>query len=217
MLFVSILLDMPSVNECSKNVKFIVGFTSLLPGIIILLIAICLAIILSLFLEWIVHILKTNIILPIMNKDIKKISLLLLVTWSSLLFWSIILFEGDNVAFVLGLFQIFFTIVSIVFMSKNDMTKFRYNLNIVIIFGVTIFFVDIFKNKNGLTTFGIISFLSITFYPTYFILKKTKKIYKKYLENKTLQHNMMPREPPAIYACGNIELYKNIYAASTPH
>jgi len=38
-------------------------------------------------------------------------------------------------------------------------------------------------------------------------MKKSKKIYKKYMTNRLLLHNMMPKEPPAIYASGEIYNY----------
>jgi len=77
---------------------------------------------------------------------------------------------------------------------------------LVIILSLVIYFLDVFYSKDGLTLYGIISFTSIGFYPSYFFLKKTKKIYKNYLSNRAMKPQLMPTEPPAICASGQVQI-----------
>lgn len=91
---------------------------------------------------------------------------------------------------------------------KKYYDKLKYCLNILVLMSISIYFFEIFGSENGLTQCGIISFSSAGFYPSFFAMKKCKKIYKNYLADRSLQPQLMPTEPPAICASGEVELYK---------
>jgi len=203
LLFVSLTMPDSSFRKCSNNIISIICFTSLFTEIIIFSLLI-LSLTFSIgLLDLIFKLFKEYIILPLIHRNIQKISLFFLIAWNGLLIWSLI-YVYENVIFALGILQIFFVFSSLILLKLKKIDYFKFNINVVIILGITIYFLQVFKSKYGLTTFGIISFTSIGFYPIYFIMKKSKKIYKKYITNRSLWHNMMPKEPPAIYASGEI-------------
>jgi len=206
LLFVSLTMPDSSFRKCSNNIISIICFTSLFTEIIIFSLLI-LSLTFSIgLLDLIFKLFKEYIILPLIHRNIQKISLFFLIAWNGLLIWSLI-YVYENVIVALGILQIFFVFSSLILLKLKRIDYFKFNINVVIILGITIYFLQVFNSKYGLTTFGIISFLSIGFYPMYFIMKRSKKIYKKYMTNRLLLHNMMPKEPPAIYASGEIYNY----------
>lgn len=208
-LFGSLIIPQSFLLECSKNITVIIAISAIFPEIITLIILILSGVFLFIFLEIVLFLLKKFVILPIIQKDISKISLLGLFIWNTLLIWSLIQFEKDTLIISLGIFQILFTFISMHFLHKRN-NRVRFLLQIVTLFGVTIYFLSIYYSKYGWTVFGIISFLSICFGPFYYFIKKSKKIFKRYLENRASFHTRMPEEPPAIYASGEIEVYKKL-------
>ena len=201
-LFYSIMIPESIVKGCSKNVIFTVLVTSLITELILLGLVLLSLIGVFILLESIFHLVKHLIILPIIQKNLRQIFMLFLTAWLGLLIWSIIVFEKNSALLSLGIIQIFFVSMSMYFLDKNYTTSFRKYFRIVTILGIAIFIMDIILNR--LTIFGIISFLSVPFYITYFGMKKTVKIYERYLVNKMTEMQDIPTEPPAIYASGQV-------------
>lgn len=191
---------------CSKEVVIVSVICSICPEIIFICLLILGIAIGCVIIHGIFVLIKDHIIKPIVKYDIKNLCFLGLFIWNGLLIWSYISFEKYPVNFGVGTSQIIFSLFSLI-IQKKYYDKLKYSLIIVIALGMSVYFIEVFKSPYGLTPFGIISFSSIGFFPVYFSLKKTKKIYKKYLSNQTLRHQEMPKEPPAICASGNIELY----------
>lgn len=210
LLFVSLTIPDSCLRKCSNNIISIIIFTSFYAEIIIFSLLVLLLIFSFLFLELIFKLIQEYIILPLIRKNLHKITLFLLTIWNGLLIWSLI-YVYEKVVIALGILQIFLVFSSIILLKLKKVKYFKCTLSIVIIFGITIYFFEIFNSMHGLTIFGIISFISISFYPIYFATKKSKKILKKYILKRQLQHNKMPSEPPAIYASGEIYNYcKNL-------
>ena len=215
MLLYSIIIPNSIFKVCSTNIIIIVCLTSLVSEFIIFIVIVLCLIGILILLDGIIKIIKYHIILPFIQRDARKIFLLCLIGWTGLLLWSIILFERDRIIISLGSVQIFFSFLSMNILSKNNFTGFKKYFNFVSILGITVFLVDRYVREDGISIFGIISFLSVGFYPIYFLLIKTKIIYKSYLKNKILKMNNLPTNPPKIYANGNnsISIY-NIHLES---
>lgn len=201
-LFYSIIIPESIVKGCSKDVISTVLVTSLITELILLGLVLFSLIGIFILLEGIFHFVKKSIILPIIQKNLRQIFMLFLTAWLGLLIWSIIVFEKNSAILALGIIQIFFVSISIYFLDKNYTTSFRKYFRIVTILGIAIFIMDIIFNR--LTIFGIICFLSVPFYITYFGMRKTLKIYERYLVNKMTEMRDIPTEPPTIYASGQV-------------
>lgn len=205
-LFSCLILPNSKLRDCSNNIIAIISISAVFPEILFCFLLLFSMILCLIFLNFIILSFNEFIILPLLQKNLKKIAMLGLTLWNALLLWSI-MYVNENATMAIGVFQIFLVFSAIILLKIRKINYFKYNILIIVFMGITIFLLEVFKSKYGVTTFGIISFISIGFFPIYFIMKRSKKIYKKYLYNKRLNHQEMPKEPPAIYASGEIELY----------
>ena len=205
-LFISLISPSSTLRNCSNNIIAIISVTAIFPEILFFCLLSISVILILFFLNSFILFINEFIILPLLQKNLKKIAMIGLTLWNALLLWSI-MYVNENATMAIGVFQIFLVFSAIILLKLRKMNYFKYNIVVIVCMGITIYFLEVFKSNYGLTTFGIISFISIGFFPIYFIMKRSKKIYKKYLSNKRLNHQEMPKEPPAIYASGEIELY----------
>lgn len=177
-LFISLISPSSTLRNCSNNIIAIISVTAIFPEILFFcLLSISVIFILFFFNSFILFI-KEFIILPFIQKNLEKIAIFGLTVWDALLLWSI-LYVNENATMAIGVFQIFLVFLSIVFLLIRKMDYFKYSMLIIVVMGLTIFLLEVFKSKYGVTTFGIISFISIGFFPIYFIMKRSKKKYTK--------------------------------------
>ena len=204
-LIFSLIIPESPLYDCPKEILIIIGLSSIISEILILVLLSFSLFGAILVIHGIFVLFKDYLIFPFLRFDIKKICIFGLFTWTVLLLWNLI--ENSNDVFVvsIGVFQIFLSMLSII-IFKLYFDKFKYCFNIVIALSITIYFIEIFNSKYGLTPYGIISFSSIGFYPAYFVMRKCRKIYKNYVANKLLMPQKMPTEPPAICASGEYEI-----------
>lgn len=204
-LIFSLIFPESPLHDCSKEILIIIGLSSIISEILILVLLSFSLIGAMLVVQGILLLFKDYFIFPFLQFDIKKICIVGLFTWTVLLLWNLI--ENSNDVFVvcIGVLQIFLSMLSII-VFKLYFDKFKYCFNIVIALSITIYFIETFKSKYGLTPYGIISFSSIGFYPAYFAMRKCRKLYKNYVTNKSLMPQKMPTEPPAICASGEYEI-----------
>jgi len=212
-LLFSYIFQISFFKNCSRKILIISGFTSLIPELFCIILLLFAVVIVVFSLDILLIKFKKNVIHPIITFNIKKLCFLGLFIWSALNIWSIIVFSRDRVVVGIGVFQIFLSIITLIVMKKYY-EKLKYCLNILVLMSISIYFFEIFGSEHGLTQCGIISFSSVGFYPSFFAMKKCKKIYKIYMTDRSLQPQLMPTEPPAICASGEVELYKSIYNTS---
>ncbi len=206
-IFMGIIYPFSYLYSCSKETILVAILCCLIVEFFFLTLCV-LAVGLFIYLTYMIFVIvKNEVIKPFKHISIKHISFIGLVVWDSTLLWSFIVFEKNNTIFLIGVFQIIFSIASL-YVLKKYYAKLKYSLFIVVVFSLVVYFLEVFKSPLGLTPYGIVSFTSIGFFPAYFAMKKTKKVYKKFLSNRTLRHQEMPKEPPAICASGEYTIYK---------